>query len=153
MKYGIKTHGLWNAPYWKDAEDKKKNIFHKSEESYCDLDEKSFKEILNDELDVPDYAITPKNISREFGYTGTGFKIDDACMIRIVEYYKFRKSLYKKICDLLFSKEMTKTVKRFGAAEFMLRYDIPAEYNSFDCDDPNYDAGQIEAWIEISVFP
>ena len=146
MKYSIKTYGLWKTSWWKDES---KKVCHKSIDEYSDLDEETFKSVLNDELDVPDYELTPENIKRNFGYSSSNeAQISDACIERIIKYYSFRRDLYSKI------------IKTFieGAASLpdasivTIRFNLPPEGNNFSCEDASYDGGQIEAWIEVAVL-
>ena len=152
MQYGLKIHGVWNAPRWNAEKGDDRRITHVEDNSYSGLDEDQFKDILKEELDVVDYPITPKNIKKEFGYSGKGADIDEACMKRIVGYYKFRKALYEKICKAFLAGGSDAMAKKLGVDEAMFRYDIPEKCNSFDCGDPEYDSGQLEAWIEVSFY-
>ena len=68
MTFGIKKYGIWNEPYWKKEINSKKKLFNSSTYTYTDLDATLFKDILRDELDVPDYKINAKNINKEFGF-------------------------------------------------------------------------------------
>lgn len=152
MKYGLKVHGVWNAPWWNAEKDDGRTIVHSEDNFYNGLDEDQFKSILKEEIDVVDYKITPKNVKKEFGYTGNGLDIDKACMKRIIGYYKFRKELYEKICKQFLDGGAETMAKKLGVTEAIFRYDVPEECNSFDCKDPEYDSGQLEAWIEVSFY-
>jgi len=144
MRYGIKTYGMWKTSWWKDES---KNVCHKSVNEYPDLDEETFKSVLNDELDVPDYVLTPENIKRNFGYSGNGAQISDACIERIIKYYSFRRDLHSKII-----KTFIEDIASLPDASIVtMRFDLPPEGNNFSCEDASYDGGQIEAWIEVAV--
>ena len=151
MKYEIKKHGIWNEPYWKEELKSKKKLFSANTYVYSDLDEMLFKDILRDELDVPDYAINAKNINKEFGFTGNGRKIPEDCIKQIINYYKWRKDLFEKICKMLLNNGAETILNKYGCNEFVLKYDIPAKYNNFSTEEPNYTGGQIEAYIEIRI--
>ena len=149
--YGFKTHGVWFAPWAYDEKGSKITTVHDS--SYLGLDAKTFDDVLKCELDVPEYRITPKRIASEFGYGASPTGIPAACMDKIVGYYKFRKSLYDKIKGQLLDKSRATYLMRMsGADEVILKYDIPPEANSFSCEDPDWDSGQTEAWVEASVW-
>jgi len=150
MTYGIKRCGTWHAPYF-GSEDGKK-VFNKNADEYTDLDATLFKKVLESELDVPDYAITEKNIKREFGYEQHGLEIKAECMKRIVAYYKWRLALFKKICRQTLDNRAEALLKQVGSDEIKFRYYIPAEYNNFSCEDPSYTGGQTEAYIEIALY-
>ena len=65
MTYGIKRCGTWHTPYWRADEIKdNRKIFSKNSDEYTELDAMLFQAILKEELDVPDYAITEKNIKK-----------------------------------------------------------------------------------------
>ncbi len=152
MTFGIKNHGVWNAPYWKEELNNRKKLFSKHTFEYTDLDEMLFKDILRDELDVPDYAINAKNINKEFGFTSNGKKIPKECIKKIVNYYKWRKELFEKICKLLLNNNAKALLNDAGCDELTFRYCIPAKYNNFSTEDANYTGGQIEAYLEIGVY-
>ena len=66
MTYGIKKCGTWRTQYWQADEVKdNREIFYKNNAEYTDLDTTLFQTVLKEELDVPDYAITEKNIMKE----------------------------------------------------------------------------------------
>jgi hypothetical protein len=153
MTYGIKRYGTWRTRYWRADEVKdSREIFSKNGEEYADLDVTLFKEILKEELDVPDYAVTEKNIKKEFGYEENGLEIKPECLKRIVEYYKWRKALFKKICKQTLDNRAEALLKQIGSDEIKFRYYIPAEYNNFSCEDPAYTGGQTEAYLEIALY-
>lgn len=145
MKYSIKIYGLWKTSWWKDES---KKVCHKSIDEYSDLDEETFKSVLNDELDVPDYELTPENIKRNFGYSGSNeTQISDACIERIIKYYSFRRDLYSKIIKVLIEDSASMSAAGITA----VRFNLPPEGNNFSCEDASYDGGQIEAWIEVAM--
>lgn len=150
MTFGIKRFGNWKTSYWKPEVSTKMHFSANSDE-YTGLDEVIFKDILKDELDVPDYIINEKNINKEFGFAYNGNKIPAECMKQIINYYKWRKILFKKICDCVLNNNINALLKKFGCDELKFKYYIPAECNNFSCEEPNYTGGQIEAYIEIIV--
>ena len=153
MTYGIKMRGAWRTPYWRADEVKDdKEMLSKNSEEYADLDVTLFKEILKEELDVPDYAVTEKNIKKEFGYEENGAEIKAECLKKVVAYYKWRKALFKKICGQTLDNRAEALLKQVGSDEIRFRYYIPAEYNNFSCDDPNYTGGQTEAYLEVALY-
>ena len=111
-----------------------------------------FQTILKEELDIPDYAITEKNIKKEFGYEENGLEIKAECLKRIIAYYKWRKALFKKICKQTLDNRAEALLKQVGSDEIKFRYYIPAEYNNFSCENPSYTGGQIEAYLEIALY-
>lgn len=146
MKYSIKTYGMWKTSWWKDES---KKVCHKSIDEYSDLDEETFKSVLNDELDVPDYELTPENIKRNFGYSGSNeAQISDACIERIIKYYSFRRDLYSKIIKMLIEDSASMSAAGITA----VRFNLSPEGNNFSCEDASYDGGQIEAWIEVAML-
>ena len=153
MTYGIKRCGTWHTPYWRADEIKdNRKIFSKNSDEYTDLDVTLFQAILKEELDVPDYAITEKNIKKEFGYEENGREIKAECIRQIIAYYKWRKALFKKICGQTLDNRAEALLKQVGSDEIKLRYYIPAEYNNFSCTDPSYTGGQAEAYLEIALY-
>lgn len=153
MTYGIKRYGVWRTLYWRADEVKdSREIFSKNGEEYADLDATLFKEILKEELDVPDYAITEKNIKKEFGYEENGLEIKPECLKRIIGYYKWRSALFRKICKQTLDNRAEALLKQIGSDEIKFRYYIPAEYNNFSCEDPAYTGGQTEAYLEIALY-
>ena len=154
MTYGIKRHGTWRTQYLRADEVKNKREIRTSNgEEYTDLDAALFREILNEELDVPDYPITEKNIKKElFCYKEDESKISDECLKHVVDYYKWRKALFKKICGQTLDNRAEALLKQVGSDEIKFRYYIPAEYNNFSCEDPAYTGGQTEAYIEIALY-
>lgn len=152
MTFGIKKYGIWNEPYWKKEINSKKKLFNSSTYTYTDLDATLFKDILRDELDVPDYKINAKNINKEFGFSGNIEKISTDCMTHIVNYYKWRKELFEKICKLLLNNNAEALLKTTGCDELTLRYYIPAKYNNFSTKETNYTGGQIEAYLEVAIY-
>ena len=152
MTYGIKRYGAWRTPYWRADEVKdSREITSKTSDEYADLDETLFKAVLKEELDVPDYEITEENIKREFGYEENGSEIKAECMKRIVEYYKWRKALFERICGQTLDNRAEALLDRVCSDEITFKYALPAEYNNFSCDDPSYTGGQIEAHLEITL--
>ena len=151
MTYEIKKYGAWNAPYWKE-ELKSKKLFSTNTDVYYDLDEMLFKDILRDELDVPDYEINAKNINKEFGFTYNGKKIPDDCIKQIVNYYKWRKELFEKICKLLLNNGAEALLKKTDCDELTFRYYIPAKYNNFSTEEANYTGGQEAAYLEVAIY-
>lgn len=152
MTYGIKRVGAWRTPYWRADEVKDDRIIsNRNSEEYTDLDATLFKAILNEELDVPDYPITEKNIKKEFGYDENGLDINAECLKNIIAYYKWRKALFKKICRQILDNRAEALLKQIGSDEIKFRYYIPAEYNNFSCEDPSYTGGQTEAYLEITL--
>ena len=150
MTFSIKQYGQWKIPYWKNEVSSKMHISKTMNEYSC-LDNTLFKDILKDELDVPDYAINEKNIKKEFGYSNAGYAIPEKCMKNIIRYYKWRKNLYSKICKTLLGKQALNMLNNFNCSEIKFKYNIPAEYNNFSCEDPEYDDGQLEAYLEIGL--
>ena len=150
MTYGIKRCGTWRAPYF-GAEDSKK-IFSKNTDEYTDLDATLFKKVLESELDVPSYAITEKNIKKEFGYEENGLEIKAECIKQIIAYYKWRKALFKKICGQIFNNHAKALLKQVGSDEIKFRYYIPAKYNNFSTEEANYTGGQVEAYLEVAIY-
>ena len=150
MTYGIKRFGEWRCPFWR-ADELKNNreILSRNCEEYADLDDRLFREILRDELDVPYYAITEKNIRKEFGYEKNNIEMNPECLKKIVAYYRWRKALFKKITNL--TALAKNTLKKIGSDEMTFRYYVPAEYNNFSCEDPEYTGGQLRAYIEITL--
>lgn len=151
MTYEIKKYGAWNSPYWKE-ELKSKKLFSTNTDVYYDLDEMLFKDILRDELDVPDYEINAKNINKEFGFTDNGRKIPDDCIKQIVNYYKWRKALYEKICKLLLNNGAEALLKKTGSDELTFRYYIPAKCNNFSTEEADYTGGQEAAYLEVAIY-
>lgn len=150
--YGLKVHGIWNSPYLHVNNKDKKSILYTSDNIYDNLNIKQVKQILKDELDVISYSPTKNNIIREFGFFHKKLtNIDKACIKKIIEYYKFRKSLYNEICKTVLCNNMTSFMKKNNITSISFNYNIPAEYNNFSCDDPNYDGGQVEAYIEVYI--
>lgn len=153
MTYGIKRCGTWRTPYWQaDKVKDNREIFSKNSDEYTDLDTTLFQTILKDELDVPDYAVTEENIMKEFGYEKNGLEIKPECMKRIIEYYKWRSALFRKICEQTLDNHAEALLKQLGSDEIKFRYYIPAEYNNFSCEDPFYTSGQTEAYLEIALY-
>ena len=154
MTYGIKRCGTWRTPYWRADEVKdNREIFSKNSDEYADLDATLFQAILKEELDVPDYAVTEKNIKKEFGYAADDKSaIKTECLKKITAYYKWRKALFKKICGQTLDNRAEALLKQVGSDEIKLRYYIPAEYNNFSCTDPSYTGGQAEAYLEIALY-
>ena len=153
MTYGIKRCGTWRTQYWKANEGKNsRKIFSKNSDEYTDLDTTLFQTILKEELDVPDYAITEENIMKEFGYEKNGLEIKPECMKRIIEYYKWRSALFRKICEQTLDNRAEALLKQLGSDEIKFRYYIPAEYNNFSCEDSSYTGGQTEAYLEIALY-
>lgn len=154
MTYGIKRCGAWRTPYWRADEVKdNREIFSKNSDEYTDLDTTLFQTILKEELDVPDYAITEKNIKKEFGYaTDDEPEMKAECLEKIIAYYKWRKALFKKICRQTLDNRAEALLKQVGSDEIKFRYYIPAEYNNFSCEDPSYTGGQTEAYLEIALY-
>ena len=150
MTFGIKKFGNWKTSYWK-PEVSDKIHFNTSYDEYTSLDEVTFKNILKDELDIPDYTVNEKNINREFGFSYNNNKIPAECMKQIINYYKWRKTLFKKICDSLLNNNANAMMDKLGCDELKFKYYIPAECNNFSCEEPNYTGGQVEAYIEIMV--
>lgn len=155
IKYNLEIYGIWHTPYINSNqknidEQNAQKVMYSSNICYGDLDSKTFLEILETELDVVKYSLTAKNIKKEFGYSDTNI-ISDACIKRIIKYYKFRKDLYNKI-----SKEILITIKNLikktNLSEIALKYDIPADCNNFSCEDPDYTGGQKDAWIKITCY-
>ena len=101
MTYGIKRCGTWHTPYWRADEIKdNRKIFSKNSDEYTELDAMLFQAILKEELDVPDYAITEKNIKKEFGYEENGCEIKVECLKQIRKHpdYEFKvNDLYTKL--------------------------------------------------------
>lgn len=151
MTYEIKKYGAFHAPYWKE-ELKSKKLFSTNTDVYYDLDETLFKAILRDELDVPDYEINAKNINKEFGFTDNGEKIPNDCIKQIVNYYKWRKGLFEKICKLLLDNGAEALLKKTGCDELTFRYYIPAKYNNFSTEEANYTGGQEAAYLEVAIY-
>jgi hypothetical protein len=141
IEYGFKTYGLWNSS-WR-SEDYKR--FHKTDiVEYSRLDSEMLIKIALEELDVPNYDITFENIKNEHKkYNPT---ISDACVQRILDYYAFRKDLFKRVEEV---SKMTSCMH--GAKSTMFRFDLPAKFNSFSMNDEDYDSVQIDAWIEVTV--
>lgn len=152
MTFRIKKHGIWNKPYWKDELKCKKKLLNTNTQVYVDLDEMFFKDILRDELDVPDYTINAKNINKEFGFTDNGMKIPEDCIKHIVNYYKWRKELFEKICKLLLNNGAEVLLKNADCDELTFRYYIPAKYNNFSTEEANYTGGQVEAYLEVAIY-
>lgn len=152
MTFRIKKHGIWNEPYWKEELRSKKTIFSANTYVYTDLDEVLFKDILRDELDVPDYTINAKNINKEFGFTDNGRKIPKDCIRHIINYYKWRKELFEKICKLFLNNGAKALLEKSGCDELTFRYYIPAKYNNFSTEEANYTGGQVEAYLEVAVY-
>ena len=74
MTYGIKKCGTWRTQYWQADEVKdNREIFYKNNAEYTDLDTTLFQTVLKEELDVPDYVITEKNIMKESIVERKGF--------------------------------------------------------------------------------
>ena len=152
MTFGIKKHGVWNEPYWKEEAKSKKKLFSANTYAYTDLDVALFKDILKDELDVPDYEINAKNINREFGFSDNSKKIPTDCIAHIVNYYKWRKALFERICKLLLNNGAEAMLKNIGCDELTLRYYIPAKYNNFSTEEANYTGSQVEAYLEVAIY-
>lgn len=153
MTYGIKRYGTWRTQYWIASDGKNsREIFYKNNVEYTDLDTTLFQTVLKEELDVPDYAITEKNIMKEFGYEKNNLEIKPECMKRIVEYYKWRSALFRKICEQMLDNKADALLKQVGSDEIKFKYYIPAEYNNFSCEDPSYTGGQTEAYLEITLY-
>lgn len=151
MTYGIKMCGTWHMPYWRSEEIKNGGlIYSKNVAEYTDLDQALFKAILNEELDVPSYAINEQNIRKEFG-RGESNELPDACLKQIVGYYKWRKALFKKICGQTTNNRAEALLNQVGADEVTLKYYIPAECNNFSCEEAPYTGGQTEAYIEVTL--
>lgn len=152
MTFGIKIHGTWHSPYWREDEvNDHRKIVNSNSDEYSGLDVTLFKAILNEELDVPDYPINEKNIIKEFGYADCDKKIPAECMKQIIGYYKFRKGLFKKICSQTLDNRAEALLKQLGCDEVTFKYFIPAEYNNFSCDEPGYTGGQVGAFIEVAL--
>jgi len=151
MTFGIKNHGVWNESYPGKETKSGKKFFSTKTYAYFDLDETLFKNILKDELDVPDYAINAKNINKEFGFTGNGREISADCVKHIVDYYKWRKGLFKKICGLFLNKGAKTLLDKAGCDELTFKYRIPAKYNNFSTEELDYTGGQVDAYMEVTV--
>ena len=152
MTFKIKRYGSWKTSYYRETEvNDHKKIINSNYDEYSDLNVTLFKNILKDELDVPDYAINKNNILKEFGYEQLDKNIPDECINQIVGYYKFRKDLYIKICNQTLDNRAEALLKQLGCDELSFKYFIPAEYNNFSCEEPHYTGGQIEAYIEITL--
>lgn len=152
MTFGIKKYGVWNELYWKEELKSKKMILSENTYEYTNLDVTLFKDILRDELDVPDYEINAKNINKEFGFTDNDKKIPADCIKQIVNYYKWRKELFDKICKLLLNNGAEALLKKIGCDELTLRYNIPAKYNNFSTEEADYTGGQEAAYIEVAIY-
>ena len=154
MKYGFKRYGKWNSPYWKNDKDKNAPlIINANSDEYSTLDLATFKDLLKDELDVPDYEINEENIKKEFGYDEGGLKMSDECIANIISYYTWRKELFERICKFFLNgKQAELFINSTGADELRFKYFIPAKYNNFSTEDPSYDGGQVEAYIEVVLY-
>ena len=152
MTFGIKKYGIWNEPYWKEELKSKKTILSANTYEYTNLDVTLFKDILRDELDVPDYEINAKNINKEFGFTDNGKKIPDDCIKQIVNYYKWRKELFDKICKLLLNNGAEALLKQTSCDVLVFRYNIPAKYNNFSTEEADYTGGQEAAYLEVAIY-
>ena len=147
MDYELTTYGLWNNKNWVESS-KRNTILTESMSSFKCLDESSFKTILKDELDVPDYKVDKKSILKEFGYDKhSEIKVPDECIQQIIKYYTWRKALHGKICKSIANAK--KLMSNSNADKLALKFYIPAECNNFSFEEPHYTAGQVEAWIEV----
>lgn len=141
VEYSFKTYGLWNSS-WLSEDDKR---VHRADiVEYSKLDSEMLIKIALEELDVPDYDITFENIKNEHNKYNP--MISDECVQRILDYYAFRKRLFKKVEEV---SKMTSCMH--GAKSMAFRFDLPAEFNNFSMNDEDCDSGQIEAWIEVAV--
>lgn len=150
MTYRLKIHGTWKTSYWK-PEISSSRYTSSIDNEYSDLSEELFKTMLNEELDIPEYDITEENISREFGYTANGMSIPARCVDNIIKYYAWRKALFEKICKAVLGGAAEQCMDKAGCDELSFKYMLPAEYNNFSCEDPDYDSGQVDAFIEVGV--
>lgn len=157
MTYGFKRYGSWTSPYWKDeAKDSPKNIVNSNSDEYAQLSLEQFKDVLHDELDIPDYEITSENIYTEFGFDCRKTKNEAKCIEHLVEYYKWRKELFDRIVAAVVDNTSFGGIQdRFealGCDELRIRFNMPAKYNNFSTEDPDYDGGQTEAYIEVVMY-
>lgn len=152
MTFKIKQHGMWRNEHWRaDEVNDSKKIISMHDDEYSDLDPVLFKLVLNDILDVPEYELTEENINREFGFEKHDIKIPDACVSQILEYYKFRKALFTRICEQVLNNKAEALLSQAGCDEVTFKYCIPAKFNNFSCEEPDYTGGQVEACLEISI--
>ena len=150
--YSLKVHGKWNNPYLHANNKDKKSILYTNDNIYDNLNISQVKQILKDELDVISYTPTRNNIIKEFSFFHKELtNIDNKCIKKIIKYYKFRKNLYNKICKNIIGNNIESFIKKIGVTSIVFNYNIPAEYNNFSCENPNYDGGQVEAYIEVYI--
>jgi len=152
MTYGFRTYGLWKTSWWRNDDDKAK-LLHTSTDEYSEMNEDLFKQVLLDQLDIPEYELTPEKIKEEFfSFSADKQAVSDACVQRIIKYYSFRKELYEKIIKLFTGDGIAKKLLEDAKPETLsMHFDIPPEGNNFSCEDPEYTGGQINAWIEVAV--
>ena len=64
MQYGLKIHGVWNAPRWNAEKGDDRRITHVEDNSYSGLDEDQFKDILKEEATLPEHTLfVPQDLS------------------------------------------------------------------------------------------
>lgn len=152
MNYTVTLHNVWCCDDDGKSTTLKDDAYISVEDrTYAAMNEGQFAKILKEELDIADYPLTPKNIKKEFGFEESGNAISDECIDRIIKYYKFRKDLYSKIAKQFTCSAAEALLKKLGADIVTVKYYIPYYGNSFSCEDPEYDGGHVEAWIEVEA--
>lgn len=152
MRYRICLHNVWSCDDWGHSTKLNDDAYITVDDrQYIAMNEGQFTKLLKEELDVVDYPLTPKNIKKELGFEESGNAISDECIDRIIKYYKFRKDLYSKIAKKFTCSSAELMLKSLGADIVTAKYYIPYYGSSFSCEDPEYDGGHIESWIEVEA--
>lgn len=149
IKYRVKLHNDFDAPYWKN-DDLSKMAKHLSIDEYITYDEDVFNDILVDFIDAPKKKLTSEDVQKDFGENRTT-KISEKCIDAIKAYYNGRFELKKRVDSMLKKINIDKIDE---ATPVMMKFNIPFELNHFSCEDDDlYDklTKQLEAYIEIEI--
>ena len=121
MKYIVTYSTSERIPYyWK--QDTSCKVKHSNSESYEIEDLEACKAIVKDLMDIPVAKLSLEQIKKEFGKSECNLNEEQA--IKIQNYYNGRLALYNIIMKELSDQSSWQ----------LLKYEIPAEYVSFDVD-------------------
>lgn len=147
MNYIVRTVNDWTRPYdW--ATGNGPAVTERNTTETATDDPGLVPMLVNDWLDAPDKPFTEADAAREFGCETR--RIDGKFAKAISRYYEWRRALMGRIKADLDRENAS------GRAQWILKYDVPYEYNHFETDEDGEKRAlkerQNESYVEIEAW-
>ena len=113
---------------------------------YSTCDEDTFRKMINDITDSPEYEITEENLTREF-WTNREGDIPKKTLDNIIKYYLGRKAVRDGILE--FVKKFKESPEHSSAYK---KYEFPRDTLGFSMEEPDeYEPVSREEFVEVAL--